>query len=402
MIFLRHLSESLAGGLSLIKVRTWLKRLLLASIPRLGKGIASEDSDPRIVVLANWENLGDFVLFSSVIRETRKNFPNSKLFVVAQKENSGLVEFCPYVDRWIWIRGHLTPKSGEGHGKATSYGRKMFCTYMALLRHGKRRIDLLIGPDWLLVEDPKHFTENFIFKHVNEGRNSLVETALRNREMFVDHSHQVERMLSILKMFGLEVSSNVIENWTIPENRINQVIQEDRGVAKRVLVSLGAGQARRNWPIEKVSVLIGLMITEYPEIILTILGPPSFDSQELADEFVASKNLTNLIGKTSLSEITELMLGADLLISNDSGLVHIAATLKLPCVVVSAHPLDGNPWHLHSPNRYHPWQTRYTELQPRFLLPPCVGSCQADSPHCITAIEPNEVFEACKTLLIQS
>lgn len=379
-----------------------LKSLILATIPKLNRNNHGQGDIPRIVVLVNWENLGDFVLFSSVIRETRKNFPNSKLFVVAQKENSGLVEFCPYVDRWIWIKGHQSPKSGEGHGKATSYGRKMFSTYIALLRHGKGRIDFLIGPDWLLVEDPSHFTENFLFKHVNEGRNSLTGIALRNHEKFVDHSHQVERMLSILNMFGLEVSNNEIENWTISENRISQVTHKKPRPKNRVLISLGAGQARRNWPIEKVSALIGLMITEYPEIELTILGPPSFDSPKLADLFAASKNVTNLIGKTSLSEISELMLEADLLISNDSGLVHMAATLKLPCVVVSAHPLNGNPWHLHSPNRYHPWQTRYIELQPQFLLSPCVGSCQADSPHCITAIKPNEVFEACRTLLIQS
>lgn len=379
-----------------------LKSLILAVIPKLNWNNHRRGENSRIVVLVNWENLGDLVLFSSVIRETRKNFPNSKLFVVAQKENSELVEFCPYVDRWIWIRGHRSPKSGEGHGKATNYGRKMFSTYIALLRHGRGRIDFLIGPDWLLVGDPKHFTENFIFKHVNRERNSLVETALRNREMFVDHSHQVERMLSIIRMFGLEVTNNEIENWMISKNRMSQVTQEEPGSNKRVLISLGAGQARRNWPTEKVSALIGLMITEYPEIELTILGPPSFDSPALSDVFAASKNLTNLIGKTSLSEISELMLDADLLISNDSGLVHIAATLKLPCVVVSAHPLNGDPWHLHSPNRYHPWQTRYIELQPEFLLSPCVGSCQADSPHCITAIEPKEVFDACRTLLIQN
>ncbi len=56
---------------------------------------------------------------------------------------------------------------------------------------------------------------------------------------------------------------------------------------------------------EKVTALIGLMIAENPEVELTILGPPSFGSQELADVFVASKNLTSLIGKTSLSDITE-------------------------------------------------------------------------------------------------
>lgn len=387
---------------ALKRIKSVLKRIVLALIPPLGKNETSGSKVPRIVVLVNWENLGDFVLFSSVIRETRKNFPHSRLFVVAQKENSNLVEFCPYVDHWIWVKGHQKAKSGQGHGKTTSYERKMFSTYIELLRRGKGKIDILIGPDWLLVEDPKHFTENFLFKHVNKDRNLLEQTALQNYEVFVDHSHQVDRMLSVLKMYGLEVNNNEIENWTISKSRVTQVIHNKPSSKKHILISLGAGQVRRNWPIEKVSTLIGFIIEEYPDLEITILGPPSFDSPMLANIFVNSKNLTNLIGKTSLSEITHLMLSADLLVSNDSGLAHLAATVKLPCVVVSAHPLNGSPWHLHSPNRYHPWQTKYIELQPKFLLSPCAGSCQADSPHCITTIEPQEVLQACRTMLIQS
>lgn len=386
----------------MIKIKLWFKKSILVFIPKVGKGEWDGNTPPRIVVLANWENLGDFVLFSSVIRETRNHFPSSKLFVVAQKENAGLVEYCRYVDRWIWIKGHKAPKTGEGHGKATSYSRKMIATYFALLCHGRGKVDLLIGPDWLLVEDPDQFTNNFIYKHVNEGRNSLTVTAKQNVEVYRDHSHQVERTLSILEMFGIPVLSNKIENWTIPENWINQKSIERRMPNQGVLISLGAGQARRNWPIANVLELIELMIKEFPEINLTILGPRSFETSTLNDLFPTSKNLTNLIGKTSLSQITELMLSAELLVSNDSGLIHIASTLKLPCVVVSAHPLNGNPWHLHSPNRYHPWQTKYIELQPKVLIPPCEGSCQAISPHCITTIKPKEVFEACKSLLVQS
>lgn len=382
--------------------KTCLKNLFLAILPNLGMNPGRRYHLPRIVALVNWENLGDFVLFSSVIRETKENFPRSKLFVVAQKENAGLVDFCPYVDRWIWVKGHQTPKSGEGHGKATSYGRKMFETYIALLRHGKGKVDFLIGPDWLLVDDPSHFTENFIFRHVNVKRNSLTETALRNHQMYRDHSHQVERMLSILEMFGLNVSSDEIENWTIPENRMKPVIRNQPNRRKNILISLGAGQLRRNWPLENILTLIPMLVKEFPDVDLTILGPRSFNTQKFTDAFSDLGNVTNLIGKTSLSEVTELMLDADLMISNDSGLVHIAATLKLPCVVVSAHPLNGDPWHLHSPNRYHPWKTKYIELQPEFLLSPCVGSCQADYPHCIAEVRPLEVFEACKSLLNRS
>lgn len=72
-------------------------------------------------MLVNLENIGDFILFSAVIREVRTNFPNSQLIVVGQRENKGLVEFCQIVDEWIWVPGHKTPKFGESIGQEISY-----------------------------------------------------------------------------------------------------------------------------------------------------------------------------------------------------------------------------------------------------------------------------------------
>ncbi len=385
------------------KARTFLKNLLLLLVPKLGRVNSYKDFDPRIVVLVNWENLGDFVLFSAVIREVRSNFPKSKLFVVAQRENRGLVEFCPYVDRWIWVKGHRKPKRNEGHGKSTSYQSKMFLTYFLLILHGHRKVDLLLGPDWLLVKEPNQFSENFLFRIVNFKRNQLIDAASNRSNKYNDHCHQVERMLSILDMYGLKVTSQDIENWTVPSDQISKG-PDERGNREemRILISLGAGQLRRNWPLPNVVKLAELLAREFSNANLTILGPPSFDQEEIGVLFSTVKNVQNLVGKTTLRQVSEIMLDSDLMVSNDSGLVHIAASLKLPCVVVSAHPVNGDPWNLHSPNRYHPWRTRYVELQPASLLSPCMSTCQSDGPHCITTVTPNEVFQACKSILIDS
>lgn len=381
--------------------RTRLKSLFLVILPNLSMNPIRRDHLPRIVVLVNWENLGDFVLFSAAIRETRENFPHSKLLVVAQRENSALTKYCPYVDQWIWIKGHRPPKIGEAYGRDTSYSYKMIRTYLSLLIHGGGKVDYLIGPDWLLVDNSRQFVENILYRKVNSKRNSFDRAALMNRAKFKEQSHQTIRMLSVLEMFGLTVKSQKIETWAIPQDR-EPVKLQNKNLPNRsltVLISLGAGQMRRNWPIENILTLIQLFTRDYPNVSLKILGPTSLDTNKLSRIFPNSESLTNLVGKTDLREIVELIQEADLLVSNDSGLVHIAASLKLPCVVVSAHPLNGDPWHLHSPNRYYPWETRYIELQPKALLTPCIGSCQAELPHCITTVLPTEVFQACKSLL---
>ena len=378
-----------------------LKKMLIEITPNLW-GNKKENIDcPRSVALVNWDNLGDFVLFTAVIRETRANYPHSKLIVVAQKENTEIASECQLVDQWVWIKGHQKAKAGMGQGKETSYWIKLIKTYFILLFVGKRKIDLLIGPDWLLVDNPKQFTSNFLFAKGNREFALLKEVATTNVAEYLNQTHQVTRMLSVLRMFGLKIQSDKIENWITSSSMHNQfggggILLSGR---PRVIISLGSGQARRSWPLTYVSEFVGRLIQKYPEIEVILVGPRSLLSEETDALFANSANLLNLIGKTSLSNIVWLMKSSDLLVSNDSGLIHIASTLKLSTVVVSSHPLNGDPWHLHSPNRYHPWKTSFVCLQPEKGMNNCTNSCQAKEAHCIKSITPDQVVSACGQLI---
>ena len=113
------------------KLREPIQGLIFRLLPRIGR--VSTADRPETVVLIHLENLGDFILFSAVIRETRRNFPDSKLVVVGQKENRGVVKYCPLVDEWLWIQGHKKPKLGESTGRETHYYFKVASIYFKLL-----------------------------------------------------------------------------------------------------------------------------------------------------------------------------------------------------------------------------------------------------------------------------
>lgn len=383
------------------KMFTMGREYLFKLIPRLQSQKFGASQISRTLVLVNWENMGDFILFSAMIRETKMNFPNSKLIVVAQKENAELAHDCPYVEKWIWIKGHKNPKPGEGHGKETSYLRKLVVTYFQLQFHGKRRIDFLLGPDWLLVTSLNQFVQNILFRKANQKDLSLTFQGPVVLSRIRDHSHQVTRMCSILEAFNIKVVSDEIENWLplISEPKDSRSGIVSTAISRRVLVSLGAGQSRRNWPLERVRTLIDTLLAEYQDLEVTVIGPKSLATEEVLSRFSNTKGIKSVIGQTDLSQVARFMKDSDLLISNDSGLVHLAATFKLSTVVISAHPMNAEPWHLHSPNRYHPWKTRYKVVQPAELIHPCRSSCQAPQAHCIESIDVVTVFEACKELL---
>jgi ADP-heptose:LPS heptosyltransferase len=369
------------------------KNFLFKIGPRLGRKLCGDF--PKNVVLVHLENLGDFILFSAVIRETRRNFPSSRLIVVGQKENAGVVKHCDLVDEWIWIKGHKRPKHGESTGKEKSYFSKLITTYLLLLFKFKGRIDFLIGPDWLLTKSYNQFTSNVLFKKANVDGGFASSRLIYNPKCYVDEAHQVTRNLSILKMLGLKVENDKTENWVLQKSEKSSVKSE----ALNIIISLGAGHLRRNYPVSKIAQVIKELNSKLDGSNFTLLGPRSLRLDELSRIFLDCPNTLNLIGKTNLEDAASLIRSADLVIVNDSGFAHLAASFEVPVLVVSAHPQNAEKWHLHSPNRYHPWKTSFVEIQPLYLLEPCVGSCLADSPHCIATVEVKEIVESAAMLL---
>lgn len=376
-----------------------MRNLFFLLLPKIGR--ASKDTWPERVALVHLENLGDFILFSSVIREVRSNFPNSQLVVVGQKENKGLIEYCEIVDEWIWVPGHKTPKFGESTGQEIGYFYKILNVYFKLLLKFRGKIDLLIGPDWLLTKDSNQFVKNILYKKGNVRRGYAHSNLKIYPEKYIANTHQVPRMLSILKMLGLNVSNFEPQSWLLPESSHSTKMKESESLSSksRIVISLGAGHSRRNWPAEAFPKVISDIHAILPEIEFQVIGPRSLVSPDLCNLFAGLARTKELIGKTDLHSAAELISNAELVIVNDSGFAHLAASLSVPTLVISAHPLDADPWHIHSPNRYHPWGNEYIELQPLHLISPCSGSCQAPEPHCIKTITPAEVVTAALSIL---
>ncbi len=336
-----------------------------------------------------------------MIREVRANFPNSQLVVVGQRENKGLVEYCQIVDDWIWVPGHKTPKFGESTGQEIDYSHKILNVYFKLFLKFRREIDLLIGPDWLLTKDSDQFVKNILYKKANI-RGGYADRYLKiYSEKYIANTHQVPRMLSILEMLGLSTSNFEPQCWLLPESSHFSKMKKSKLVSskKQIVISLGAGHSRRNWPAEAFQKVISDVHTTLPDIEFLVIGPHSLVSPDLCDVFAGLARTQELIGRTDLHSAAELISNSKLVIVNDSGFAHLAASLKVPTLVISAHPLDADPWHIHSPNRYHPWGNEYIELQPLHLLSPCAGSCQSPEPHCIKTIAPEEVVTATLSIL---
>ena len=162
-----------------------------------------------------------------------------------------------------------------------------------------------------------------------------------------------------------------------------------------VVLAPGAeyGPAKR-WPVAHFAELAAALTQD-----VILLG--SAKEREVCDAIVtlaqsgkACGRLLNLAGETSLAQAFALIASADRVVSNDSGLMHVAAALDVPQVAVfgSSSPEHTPPL---SPLARVIWLKWDTQVQPPLDCAPCFQrECPLGHLRCLQDISPQRVLRA--------
>ena len=148
------------------------------------------------------------------------------------------------------------------------------------------------------------------------------------------------------------------------------------------------GPAKR-WPAGHFAALASTVLREQPRAQVLLLGGKG--ERAIADEIVSAVSgargrLHNLCGATDLSQAIALIATASSVVSNDSGLMHVAAALSRPQVA-----LFGSSDPRHTP----PLSSRATTLWLHLECSPCFErTCPLGHLNCLVGIAPQRVFDS--------
>jgi len=332
----------------------------------------------KIVIRApNW--VGDSVLALPAMKTIIRNYPESEVWVAAQ----------------AWVKD-LFSMSDMFAGIISLPERNGFKN----LRVSARRIrDSSFDLGILFTNS---FASAFVFYlagipqrwgYKKDGRSLLLTKGIpvQSEENPV---HQTRYYLDLLTGLGLrefheELSFPVgqgekalTEEWLESQN-----IQIQRPL---IIINPGAyyGSAKR-WPADKYAELASLLQSKIRAQVL-IIGSAE---ETLLAEAIASRMRERphvLAGKTSLLRLVALLSFADLFVTNDSGPMHLANSLKIPLVALFG-PTE--------PARTGPYQQPAMVIHKGAPCWPCsYRQCPFDH-RCMMDISPEEVFQACQKLL---
>ncbi|WP_347556169.1 lipopolysaccharide heptosyltransferase II [Robbsia sp. KACC 23696] len=149
------------------------------------------------------------------------------------------------------------------------------------------------------------------------------------------------------------------------------------------------GPAKR-WPPEHFARLAQLLRQSFPYAQFIALGSRKDApvAQAISD---GAPFVRNLCGQTALGEASALIARAALVVSNDSGLMHVAAALRRPLVA-----LYGSTDPRHTPPLSDTAQVQWLQLE----CSPCFKrECPLGHLNCLRELAPEQVFESARQQL---
>ncbi|MBE8949668.1 MAG: glycosyltransferase family 9 protein [Quinella sp. 3Q1] len=374
------------------------------------------------ILIVRLDVIGDMILTTGFIREVRANFPNARITLVVSPLVYPIVELCPYVNEvLIFDKKTVGANPSKRNFSIMLDHIAVFCREKFWQKH----FSIAFSPQWgsynlpgLLMCWLSGARERVGFgthPHLSWDPNISAEKAtydnfLLTRNIITPRSvvAEIEKHFYLLEAVGLKVNQTHTELWFGAADVFQAcvLLKDIPSTCKKVLLGIGAGIASRKYPVEKF--LIALKELVKKNLVFVIVGGQS----EIEDANFIEKNLPhgkvlNLVGKTTLRETEAIISQMDFYLGNDSGVMHMAASNKIPCLVLYRDAQDKQdylPGLASESQRFPPWQTKSVILRPDHQFeecakkPPIYGWCHADEPHCITQITPQEIIAGFEVL----
>lgn len=343
----------------------------------------------KTIAVCKFVGLGSIIQATPLLQTLRKNYPDASIIFISNESNIGLLNHVNVIDKVFTI---------SDKGIAALF----MSTTSLLFKLWKHKpdvyIDLEIYSNFSSVIATMSLSKNRIgfFKNDKTYRKGIYTHMLYfNVKSPISQTYlQFARLLGCKKIVP-ELSLNIenIDSNTmqIVDQKLNTILQ------KYIVVNPNASDLRieRRWDAGNFASIINKISEEFLEhkIILIGAGNETGYLSGLVAQLQDTKNVVDSSGKLSIKELLILIANANLMITNDTGPMHIAFALKVKTVALfgPCSPQQyggvGNTITIYK-------NTYCSPCVHEFLIPPCKGDNQ-----CMKKIKVEEVLNSVRSQL---
>jgi heptosyltransferase II len=288
----------------------------------------------KILVLRN-DRFGEFLLNIPALRALKETFKNAKLMLVAGPGAKELAEVVPYVNEIIEWRN-------DGHTLKEK---------LKLIGFLKRQ-----NIDMAVMLNPSKDFNIFTFlagMPIRVGYNRKWGFLLTHKMKDLKHAGNEHEVDYNLKLVGLIGAASRDKSISLDLNKADaEQIVRRKGLASfhnMLAVHPFTSDSVKQWPFENFREL-ARRLTDELGVKAIIIGGRQESAIPSQDYAVPGENIINLVGKTTLIELAAILKNCRLLISGDSGPVHLASAVGTPVIALFRNDLPGK-----TAKRWGPW-----------------------------------------------
>lgn len=345
-----------------------------------------DELEVRRICVIKPSALGDVVQSLPLLPVLRERFPSARISWVINHELAELIEGHPHIDELLIFRRRGTARD-----------------YLQLLQKLRQReFDLVFDLQGLMrsgvMAAATRAPLRIGLETSREGAGLAYHVTVPKTGRAVSAFQRYWRVAEVLGFAGRTPQTIVPMNESDHTWAANQL----GGLTGPVLaIHPGARWITKRWPVEKFAVVANKAMRQYGFSVV-ILGsksemPVASELQNLLQGFVPWKPVLNLTGQTTLKQLSAVLSAVDVVLTNDSGPMHLAAglgTSVLGVFTCTSSVISGPPGSQH--------ELVATEV-------PCAASYKKQCPHsgrgnlcCMDELTTERVCQALVRLIDKS
>lgn len=289
--------------------------------------------NPTNLLVIDFGQLGDVVLSLPALRAIRERFPRAKITVAVGKAGAEIIDLSGYADSTLIVdrvalRDGFAPVS-------------IFQIFKLVKDVRRRQFDFVIDLHSLSETNLLGFLSGASHRLYSRrpGRSLDLLSNFQPRPPLEDPGqkrHLIDRYLDVLLPLGINNANRLPQLRTRPANdqAVEQLLRKAKADSGSPLVGLfpGAGHPSRCWPLARFADLADFLIRNDQVRVLVFAGP---EEEGLISEI---RNLfppsAVVLERLTIGQLASALARLAVLVSNDTGPMHIAAAVGTPVVLL--------------------------------------------------------------------
>jgi ADP-heptose:LPS heptosyltransferase len=350
---------------------------------------------PQRILLLRLERIGDLLMALPGIAAARRGAPGATIDLVVGSWNEALARAIPFIDHVeVLDAGWLARDGSSSNGNAP--GLRSMLQRAAGWRDRKYDLGINFEPDIRSNLLLRAAAPAWTVGYRSAGGGPLLDQALEYDQTAHTSDNARRLVASVLPASEIEAAVPML---VVPEDargRASAII----GTPRRPLVAMhvSGGRAIKQWEPAKFAHVARRLVSERGATILLTGSAVDRPLVREVSTALSPEAVIDAANGPDLLTLAAILAECDLLVTGDTGPMHLAYAVGLPIVAVFG-PSD--------PRRYAPRGPRDRVVRVDLPCAPCnrirlpPARCQGKTPDCLALVSADSVFDAAAAVLDQ-